>query len=404
MNEIREHVVDPPSPLPVRLPRSADLVIIGGGIAGVADAFFASRAGLQTVIIDKQSQLGAYTTSQAMGMIRCQWDVPEIVSLTMASAEFYRRFGTETGLSGWNLGIGEQGWMRVTTRKTALPFFKKWAAANRRLGVDGVEYLEGGEAISRFPWLSRSVRAATYRARDFWLSPYEATQGFARASGAVVLLRTTVRALRFSKGRVTGVVTERGSISAPIVVLAAGAFSHQFATSLGVSLPVTMVRHHRAFISPQPEIPASAPMTADYDRRVVWRPDGVGAAIGMQSGEAPSQPADSVPIDWTFPAFAMQAAGRATPFWRTVASRIASSQISLGAGLYTCTADSLPVIGSVSSHPGLFVHTGDNGMGVAIAPEASRRLIELVTAGRHHRRVNPFAVDRDMRRRPPLVY
>ena len=94
-----------------------------------------------------------------------------------------------------------------------------------------------------------------------------------------------------------------------------------------------------------------------------------------------SEPAVQVPVDWTFPAVAMDAAGRLTPFWRDVANDITQSEISLGAGQYTMTADGKPIIGAAGGVDGLFVHGGDNGWGIESAPEAGRRLAEIVVAG-----------------------
>ena len=102
-------------------------------------------------------------------------------------------------------------------------------------------------------------------------------------------------------------------------VLAAGPFSREIAATAGVVLPVEAVRRHRAMVAPRPEIPADGPMTLDVDTHAYWRPEGGGAFLGQGLPEAPSDPALHVPVDWTFPAVVMAAAGRLA--WRCGRSR-----------------------------------------------------------------------------------
>ena len=113
----------------------------------------------------------------------------------------------------------------------------------------------------------------------------------------------------------------------------------------------------------------------------------------MGAPEAPGEPTLSVPVDWTFPAVAMDAAGRLVPFWRDLANWLTGPEMSLGAGQYTVTADGLPIIGAVGPVDGLFMHGADNGWGVESAPEAGRRLAAIVVAGRDDP-ANPFRIDR----------
>ena len=146
-------------------------------------------------------------------------------------------------------------------------------------------------------------------------------------------------------------------------------------------------------IAPRPEIPADGPMTLDRDSHAYWRPEGGGAFLGQGLPEAPSEPALSVPVDWTFPAVALQAAGRLVPFWRDLADRLTQADVSVGAGQYTVTADGLPIIGPTGGVEGLFMHGADNGWGVESAPEAGRRLAGIVVAGATDSD-DPFRIDR----------
>jgi len=375
------------------VPATADMVIIGGGIAGASDAFFLSRAGLSIVVIERGDQLAGLTTSQSVACFRAQWDEADYAGLVLPSIDFYGAFAERVGLPGWDIGIRRQGWLFITGTDGGPAAVGAFVAGHRRLGVLDSEALTGDAARRRFPWLGPEVTAASYRALDGWVSPYEVTYGFAKASSATFLLDTTATRIATVGDAVVGVETDRGTIGTRRVVLAAGPFSHGLAATAGVALPVAALRRHRAMVAPRPEIDGDGPMVVDMDTHGWWRPEGGGAFLGIGLPEDPSEPALEVPVDWTFPAVAMDAAGRLVPFWRDLAGRLTQAEVSLGAGQYTVTADGLPIIGATGGVDGLYMHGADNGWGVESAPEAGRRLAAAVLAGRDDPS-NTYRIDR----------
>ncbi len=375
------------------LPSSADVVIIGGGIAGASDAFWLSRAGLSVVVLERGDQLAGLTTAQSAACFRAQWDEPDYAALVLPSIDFYGSFAERVDLPGWDIGMRRPGWLFVTGDDGGPAAVQGFVAGHRRLGVHDSEYLPGDEARHRFPWLGPDCTAASYRALDGWVSPYEVTYGFAKASDATFLLRVAATRIVSDGEAVAGVESSAGTIATRRVVLAAGPFSRALAETTGVVLPLSALRRHRAMVSPRPEIPADGPMIVDMDTHAWWRPEGGGAFLGLGLPEAPSEPVLDVPVDWTFPAVALDAAGRLVPFWRSVAEQVTQAEISLGAGQYTMSPDGLPVIGATGGVDGLFVHGADNGWGVESAPEAGRRLAAIVLAGTDGAD-NPYRIDR----------
>ena len=374
-------------------PATADVVVVGGGIAGASDAFFLSEAGLSVVVLERGDQLAGLTTAQSVACFRAQWDEPDHAALVLPSIDFYGSFAERVGLPGWDIGIRRGGWLFITGAPDGPAVIQAFVAGHRRLGVLDSESLTGEEARRRFPWLGPDVSAASYRALDGWVSPYEVTYGFAKASHATFALRAAATRILTDGATVAGVETTRGTISTRRVVLAAGPFSRELAATVGVDLPVQAIRRHRAMVAPRPEIPDDGPMTLDMDTHVYWRPEGGGAFLGQGLPEEPGEPLIDVPVDWTFPAVAMDAAGRLVPFWRDLSERLTQAEVSLGAGQYTVTADGLPIIGSTGRIDGLYVHGADNGWGVESAPEAGRRLAAIVLAGRSEPD-DPFRIDR----------
>lgn len=383
------------------LPRSADVVIIGGGIAGAVDAFHLDRLGRRPLVLERSSQLASLTTAQAVACYRKQWDEPDYASLVIPSGTFYERFAQETGLApdDAEIGLRQQGWVFLAgdDDPTAHARMRAFVEATRGFGVDDSELLLGDEIRRRFPWVSERMTAAAYRAGDGWVSPYEVVRGLVRAAGTAEV-RThaeVIRILTSADGsRVRGVSTNHGDVETDTVVLAAGPFARRLAATLGITLPVEMIRHHRAMVAPQPEIPAHAPMTLDTGTGAYWRPEGGGAFLGMgQAHELPGEPADPVPADWSFPAVVMDTAARAVPFWARIAERATAADVRVAAGQYTTTADGRPILGRAPID-GLWLHTGDNGWGIEGGPEAGRRLAAMITGAMPDDASNPYRLGR----------
>jgi sarcosine oxidase subunit beta len=375
-------------------PASTDVIVVGGGISGAAAAFFLARAGLRPVIVERLPALAALTTSQSMEAMRAQFVEPENVAMMRESIAFYEAFAERTGLSDCEIGLHQQGYLFLTTEDKGVETFRQRVAAQHHLGLSDVEFLTGDEVQKRFPHVSETVTAGTFRQRDGWLSAHEAAYGFARASGAQALLRTTVTEISVKGGRVTGVVTSRGPITAPIVILATGPYSAQVAALAGVELPLRIIRRHRLTIGQHPLVPQDAPMTIDQDTGAHWRPESPGAALAWaQSHEPPSEPTDQVLPNPMFAHEVLEGVSRLCPFWVEVAESLKRDQVFLTAGQYTVTPDDKPIIGPHPDVSGLYFNLGYSGHGVMAAPGGGRLLADLAT-GQADDADNPFSFQR----------
>src|SRR5688500_10870388 len=207
------------------LPHSAVLVVIGGGIVGAATAFFAARAGLSTVILEKRPALCTLTTPVSTGAFRLQFDNPEEIALVREGVDIFERFAEVADLLGYDIGLRQQGYLCCTTDEAGMTRQQEWVSMQHGWGLDDVELLPGDEVRYRFPHIAPTVLQARYRARDGWLKPKALTMGYARASGATICLETPATGFVRDGARVVGVQTTRGTIGCQHVVLAAGPFS-----------------------------------------------------------------------------------------------------------------------------------------------------------------------------------
>jgi sarcosine oxidase subunit beta len=374
-------------------PRQADVIIIGGGILGTATAFYASRAGLGTVVLEMREGLATLTTTASEECFRAQFSEPENVAMMKASIEAFENFPEVIGIPGYDISLHQQGYLFYTDIPEGPETLRAQVEHQQSIGLDDVEFLSGDEVRRRFPWASPRVTAATYRAGDGWLSSHELTHGFAKGSQALFLLRTKATGIEVDSHGVAGVETNRGHISSRTVVITAGPFSGQVAGFVGLELPLTILRRQKVIIGQDSAIPQDAPMTISLPSGAYWRPEVGGGAMGWAIPEEPSEPLEKVPTDWAFPALLLEEVSKLAPFWEEVVGRLTRDSVFLSAGQYTCTPDSKPILGPSSDVEGLFFNLGYSGHGVMAAPEGSRYVVSMITGGMSDED-NPFSYER----------
>ncbi|MBT8368627.1 MAG: FAD-binding oxidoreductase, partial [Deltaproteobacteria bacterium] len=156
-----------------------DAVVIGGGIVGTATAFWLSRAGLDVVVVEMRDGLSTLTTPASAECFRAQFAEPAMAALAIPSIEMFENFAEVIGIAGYHISIKQQGYLFLTDDPETVGDLKENVEQQHKLGVTDSEFIERDEIIARFPHISPSVLAATFRQRDGWLSCHETTQGFA---------------------------------------------------------------------------------------------------------------------------------------------------------------------------------------------------------------------------------
>jgi sarcosine oxidase subunit beta len=364
---------------------------------GAATAFYAGRAGLRAVVVERRPLLGTLTTTVGAGGFRLQFDNPDETALVRESVEAFENFSELTGLKDVDVRIRRQGYLFVTSNTTTARRQKERVETQRGWGVPGVEVLDGDEVRYRFPYVSEEIVSARWRADDGFLDPKRLTYGFARASGARFVVDTDVSGIVLQGGRVASVTTSRGTITTSAVVVCAGPFSGLVARLAGLDLGVTAVRRNKLLIPDLPEVPTDAPFLIDEDNGAHWRPAHGGAfLVYTDATTPPTEPVMDVAADGAFPFVLLNPSGphsvaRACPFWRTVWDRGVDWWV-LQAGQYTYTHDHRPFLGPTPV-AGLHLNTGYSGHGIMGSAGGSRRVVDLLR-GAMNQDDNPFRWDR----------
>jgi sarcosine oxidase subunit beta len=385
------------------LPPTADLVVIGGGIVGAATAFFASRAGLRVVILEKRPALCTLTTPVSTGAFRLQFDNAEEIAIVREGIALYEDFAEITDLPGYDLCIRKQGYLFCARSEAGAQHQRHFVDALHGWGVSDVELLDGDEARYRFPYLSHEIIQARFRAADGWLDPKRLTLGYARASGATVCLDTPAIGFELQGDRVVGVRTPRGSVASERTVIATGPFAAPVAAMAGLQLDLRPTIRHKLVIPDLPGLPADAPMTIDEDTAAHWRPGLAGAYALWTEATTPSgPPLENVPTTVHF-AFNLldprspNSLAHLSPIWNA-AWQDGSLYWLLQAGQYTYTADHRPLLGP-SDVPGLVLNVGYSGHGIMASAAGSRIVVDTIL-GRLSGNANPLRPQRAIVERP----
>jgi sarcosine oxidase subunit beta len=385
-------------------PRTAELVVIGGGIVGAATAFYAARAGIRSVLVESRPALCTLTTPVSTGAFRLQFSTEEELRLVEESVELFQNFAEVTGQREYDPEIRAQGYLWLTRSPERAAGQRELVERQHGWGVTDIELLDGDEVRRRFPYVAEDVLQARFRAGDGFIDTRAVTMGLATASGATVVTGCRTQGFDIAGGRLRGVRTSGGTIATERTVIACGPLSGRVAAWAEVDLPIETVRRHKLVMPDVPQVPTDAPMTIDEDSGAHWRPALRGAwLLFTDPTTPPSEPTDAVPSDPGFafelldPASPTAVAGTA-PFWAQVWERNAAHWI-VQAGQYTMTPDHWPLIGETGVG-GLYVNTGYSGHGIMLSPAGSRRLAELL-AGTLGPADNAFRPDREPRPRPP---
>ena len=356
------------------------VVVVGGGIVGLAGAYYLAERG-EDVIVCEKGTIGSGSTERSAGGIRAQFSTPVNVDLSVESMAVWDQFEAEFGV---DIGHRKVGYLFLARDEATAEEFREGVAMQHDRGVPS-ELLTPDEAADHCPALhAEEFRAATYSPTDGFADPYLALQGYAtaaREAGVDVRTKTPVTAVHREggDGRVTGVDAGGDRIEATHVVDAAGAWARDVARLADVDLPVAPRRRQALVVDPETPVPEDTPLTIDLDTGSYFRPEREGAAIvgGHFSATDPDEDPDgySTSIDLEWAATALERAADCAGYFGP------DSRIRRGwAGLYAVTPDHHPII--EETVPGFVTAAGFSGHGFQHAPATGQLVAELVCDSR----------------------
>jgi sarcosine oxidase subunit beta len=357
------------------LPRTAGVLVVGGGVVGCSIAYQLARRGLRDVVVLEREAVGSGTTSKAAGGIRAQFPTETEIRFSLESIRVFEHFAEEFGVDP---GYRKIGYLFLVSEAGDLDRFRQRLALQQGLGVD-VRLITPDEARVLVPALRvDDLIAGVWGPGDGMAGPAEVTQGFARRArelGVQILEGVEVMSLELERGRLSGVVTTHGRLATPVVVNAAGPAAARVARLAGVQVPVHPRRRHIFFTEPFPEIPGPVPLTTDCASGFYFRKE-IDQVL-FSPGDVEDVGADiHAPVDWARVGEAVEKAVHRVPVLEK--ARIAGGW----AGLRPLTPDDHAIIGWAPGVEGFFLAVGFGGHGFQHSPATGRYVAEWLLDGK----------------------
>lgn len=350
---------------------TANVIIVGGGVIGLSIAYHLAQKGFREVLVlERELAPIMHSSGRSASGIRLQFSSDVNIRLSQYSLERLKHFEEEMGVPS---DLRQVGYLFLLNEPEAWQAFQTQTLLQRSLGVP-TELLTPAEIGQRFPWVAGDdLLGASFCPEDGYADAYSVARGYeqqARALGVRILTETTVTAVLTQAGHVSGVETNRGHISAPVVVNAAGAWAGELGRLAGVEVPVKPYRRQIFTTTPFHGLPEEIPLTIDVATSSYCRREGDRVLMGMSDKSEPSSFRTNT--DDQFLVKLLEALTRRIPV-------LEEANIHRGfAGLYEVSPDHNAILGSHPDLEGLFLANGFSGHGFQQAPAVGRVLAELI--------------------------
>ena len=254
-----------------KLPDKVDVVIIGGGVIGVFTALYLTRMGKRVLVCEK-GRVAGEQSSRNWGWIRQHGrDVAEL-PIMMESLKLWHEVNRQTN---GQCGVHNAGVNYLATTAAKMQELEEWIPIAKDHDLDSRLLTKKAVAASfsgksNQQWLGGVCTPSDSRGEPWLAVP--AVAKLAHQTGTLLRENCAVRALDSTAGKITGVITEDGSVACEQVLLAGGAWSSLFARKHGIHFPQLSVRSTVAQTHPLPEFTSGN--SADEQLAIRRRADG----------------------------------------------------------------------------------------------------------------------------------
>ncbi len=366
------------------LPARAQVLIVGGGIAGSSVAYHLAGLGITDVLLLERARIASGTSWHAAGLVARVRGSHPMTELASYGVDLYRGLEEETGVDvhfrpTGSLTLAENGGRMTELRYTA--------AIARHHGIEA-RLLEPSEVPEVWPLISTDgLVGALLQPGDGTVNPGFAALGLAKGAhdrGVTIREGVSVASVLTDGRSVVGVSTDRGDVEAQTVVLACGLWTRDLAATVGVSVALYAAEHVHVSTDPIAGVHDLLPLVRGLDGFFYARHHAGGLMIGAFEPNGRPRSTPSIPEEWAFGEFGPDwdhfAPTRTNATRRIPALEDATFTRFLRAP-ESFTPDVNFCLGESAEITNLYVAAGFNSQGIIYSPGAGRALAEWIQEG-----------------------
>lgn len=365
--------------------RTADVVVIGGGIHGCSTALHLALRGVKTILVEKDHAGRHASGVNAGGVRQLARHVAEI-PLSIASMALWERIEE---LVGDDCGFSSAGTVLVAETDEELAGFRARVEDLRLRGFTHEELVDRAELRRLVPAVSEHCPGGVVSRRDGAADPFRTTQAFRRRAvekGVTVLEGVRVTGIA-RQGSAWRVETSDGPIEAPKVVNAAGAWADRIAAALGEPVPLEVIAPMLMVTS---RVPAFIdPVVILRGRKLSFKQLENGTVvIGGGHLATPYRDENRTVLDW------QKLTTSARTVWELFPVMREATIVRAWAGIEARMPDDIPVVGPSATSEGVYHQFGFSAHGFQLGPGTGAMMAELVATGRTNTPIDGLGIGR----------
>ncbi len=379
--------------------RTADVLVIGGGVAGLSTAMQLGKRGQRVIVLERQ-QLGSGSTGRAAGLLGQLRGTSAATRMLMDAVEIVKELEQQASEEIFV----QTGSLRVAETPERVEEIKALVAMGKSIGFD-IDHIAIEEVAKLLPYMrTDDLLDSCYCPSDGHLQPAELVASYVkvgRSHGVEYTPNSRVEEVLIEGGRALGARTADGEVHAPVVVNACGPWSYLVAELADTTLPTAAIGHHYLTTRPDPEHPVDrlSPAIRDRHLRIYARPESGGLIVGMYEAEPIGYDMEALPPDFDMStmkaarddlhlAMLIHATGQRYPWINERTS------MTITKGIMTFTPDGKPFCGKLPDIEGLYHCAGFSGHGIVQSPTIGVIMADLICDGTTSYDIEAIEADR----------
>ena len=351
--------------------KTADVVVIGGGVIGCSTAYNLAKLGAGKVVLLEKSYLASGATGRCGAGMRMQWGSETNCLLSRESVKMLSNLAQRLDVDV-DIEFTQNGYLLLAYNEKMEAQFKKNLLVQKSLGIPA-RWVSPEESKEIAPILStKGLVGATYCAEDGHCNPFKVTEAYAQAARKLtveIYTETEVQGIVTKNGKIVAVRTNKGDIQTDTVVNAAGGYAKTVGRMAGIELPIFPERHE--ILVTEPVEPLLGPMVMSFFHNLYCQQSPHGSFI-MGIGHPNEPEGYDTRSSWQF---LCDMAERVVEILPPLAGLNVVRQ---WAGLYDMCPDRTPILGNSPQLNRFFTAAGFSGHGFMISPITGQLMAEMV--------------------------